>query len=248
MYASITKGTRNIIMAKARLTMIIVYNTIIIVNISCILFSILFSDTPDKPFKEAEFITWLSCVNLVMLSGISLCSLFVISFFETCVSNRQGQFVFVLLCFLGFLFLGVDEWFQVHEKLDFWFHKVLNIEETSLTDRLDDLFVMIYGVSGVALFYIFCKKFWFDKNIKSWLLITISLFTIMVLLDMAGNDTYLYRYITDKTYLYNDISIVLGIIEDSIKVIAETSLIIAFLEIFQSLLKVLKLENAKTDV
>lgn len=237
---------KNIIMTKKQsVIIIIIYAIIFIANISSILFSILFSDTPDKLFMEGEFITWLSCVNLIMLAGISLCSLLIISFFEKSVNNRKNMFLFFSFCFLGFLFLGVDEWFLVHENLDIWIHKVFNINETSLTDRLDDLIVLVYGLYGSAVFFFFCRIFWQDKKIKRWLLISVILFSIMVLLDILGNDNYFYKYITDQSYLYFEISIVLGITEDSMKIMAETSLIIGFLEIFQFLLKVLKSDNAQ---
>ncbi len=234
-------------MIKLRLrTAITIYATIIIVNISAVVFSAIFSERPFILFKEGGLITWLSSANIVMLAGISLCSLLVISFYQEFDSTTKGKFVFLFFCFFGYSFLAIDEWFLVHEKLDFMVHNIFNIEETSLTDRLDDIVVMLYGMCGIFVFWLFGRAFWDDKKIKRCLLIAIILFAVMVLVDIFGNDNYFYKYITDKVYLHDQIWLVLYVIEDSIKLLAETALIIAFLEIFQSLLRVIKLENFKT--
>jgi len=225
----------------SRNTHIFVYIILILIHITCIVLSILSGDTPEEYFQEGRFMTWLSSINLAILSGISLCSFFVLTYQKPHIKNKK--LVLVVLCSAGFVFLSADDWFKIHENLDFMIHEKCGIKETSLTDRLDDLIVLIYGIAGISVTYLFCKSFWNERKTKIWLLISIILFLIMVMIDFVSNDDYLYKYFTDNRNLDYKIGMILSVIEDSCKDLAETALIISFLEIFQSLFK-----GFKTDL
>jgi len=56
-------------------------------------------------------------------------------------------------------------------------------------------------------------------------------------LDFITNDYYLYRFVTDNRALDEEIGMVLGTVEDSLKLLAEGVLMIAFLEGFRITLK-----------
>jgi hypothetical protein len=60
---------------------------------------------------------------------------------------------------IGFLFLGLDDVFSLHEGIDDLIHLVLHIEKTPLTDHLDDLILLLYVV--IAIFFIkdFVREF-----------------------------------------------------------------------------------------
>lgn len=51
----------------------------------------------------------------------------------------------------GFLFLAIDEVVEIHEGIDKLIHKVFQIKETGLTDRIDDLIIGVYGLVGIGV-------------------------------------------------------------------------------------------------
>jgi hypothetical protein len=50
----------------------------------------------------------------------------------------------------GFFFRCADEMLQLHESADRLIHWIFGIHETAFTDQLDDLFVGLYGLAGLA--------------------------------------------------------------------------------------------------
>ncbi|MBI5187215.1 MAG: hypothetical protein HZA01_16035 [Nitrospinae bacterium] len=213
-----------------------IYFVIIIIDFASIIGSVLLGETPQEFFEEGQFITWLSCVHLAVLCGICLCSLLLLSHQEHRTADAKRKMLFWVLCCAGFFFLCADEWFEIHENLDFWLHHALGIKETHLTDRLDDLIVLLYGV----LFAIGAFKFYKDvlecKGMVRWLVIALVLFLIMSFFDFLSNDDYLYQFLANDRGLDKEIGIILGTIEDSFKLLAEGAFVIAFMEGFHSTL------------
>jgi len=58
----------------------------------------------------------------------------------------------------GFTFLALDELATIHEGLDKLIHLVLNLQETGVSDRLDDLIVALYGVVAIALLVVYHQE------------------------------------------------------------------------------------------
>lgn len=172
-----------------------------------------------------------------MLGGICLCSLLLLSHQEHRTRDAKRKAAFWALCCVGFLFLCVDEWFEVHENLDFWIHHSLKIKETSLTDRLDDLIVLLYGALFAIGAFKFYKEVWEHKGMVRWLVVALALFLIMSIFDFVSNDNYLYQFFTNDRSLDKEIGIILGTIEDSFKLLAEGAFVIAFMEGFHSAFK-----------
>ena len=56
-----------------------------------------------------------------------------------------------LMLSLAFAFLFLDETFQIHEALDQIIHRITGTTETALTDRIDDLIILAYGLIGIAI-------------------------------------------------------------------------------------------------
>ena len=56
------------------------------------------------------------------------------------------------------LYLAIDEIIMIHENIDFFIHRIFNIEETGLTDRIDDAIVAIYGLCGLIGIYLYRKE------------------------------------------------------------------------------------------
>ncbi|EDX87327.1 hypothetical protein S7335_5035 [Synechococcus sp. PCC 7335] len=58
----------------------------------------------------------------------------------------------------GFAFLALDELATIHEGIDKLIHIVFNLQETGLSDRIDDLIVGLYGVAAIALLVIYRQE------------------------------------------------------------------------------------------
>ncbi|WP_319548238.1 hypothetical protein [Desulfogranum marinum] len=105
-------------------------------------------------FTEDGFITKLSVFQLLVIGWLSY------NIFRTQRIQRRSSlwrdssFVWLIIA-LGFLFLAVDELFLVHENIDYFIHDVFNMEETALTDRIDDFLVGLYGLAGIGVLFVF---------------------------------------------------------------------------------------------
>jgi len=214
-----------------------IYLVIIFFDCASIAGAVWLGHPAQEYFEEERFITWLSCIHLAVAAGISLCNLIALSHRDSRTRNTWRQIWFWGLCCIGFFYLATDEWYMIHENLDFWIHHILHMKETSLTDRIDDLIVLLYGVLFCLGCRIFYKDFWDHKVMVRWLVAGLSLFLLMSLLDFVTNDYYLYQFFTDNRGLDEEIGMILGTLEDSLKLLSEGVLVIALLEGFHATLK-----------
>jgi hypothetical protein len=84
---------------------------------------------------------------------------------------------------LGFTYLALDEMTQIHESLDKGIHRLFRIEETNLTDRIDDAIVGMYGVIGIAGIAIYRKELVQHRQALPFLIVSFILFFMMVACD-----------------------------------------------------------------
>ena len=108
--------------------------------------------TPAEQFDEGGLGTWASCLLLLACAATSL---------DVWRARRDParlgtSAVLWLVVAFGFLYLALDDGFSWHEKLDRFIHrKVLHIEPTSATKRIDDLIVGVYGLLALGVLYRF---------------------------------------------------------------------------------------------
>ncbi len=137
-------------------------------------------------FEERRVVTYLSSFQLVALS--ILCWII----FEENRENgsvpawRSPHFIWALMA-AGFLFFAFDEVLLIHEEIDFSFHRALHIRETALTDRLDDLIVLVYGLIGLVLLGRYRKALARYAHVTPLVASGAFLFLLMVGLDMLTN-------------------------------------------------------------
>ena len=169
-------------------------------------------------FEERRVVTYLSSFQLVALS--ILCWII----FEENRENgndpawRSPHFIWTLMA-AGFLFLAFDEVLMVHEKIDFSLHRALQIRETAVTDRLDDLIVLVYGLIGLVLLGRYRKALARYAHVMPLVASGAFLFLLMVGLDMLTNRR---DVILDRA-LHSWISV----IEDTTKIAAECLFLMA---------------------
>lgn len=181
-------------------------------------------DSPELHFREEGFITYVSCMQLA-IAAIVAGQIFVMT---KQTENRElaKSRNFWLFSSLGLLFLGLDDAFEIHERLDLWLHDLLNIRETMLTDLADDLIVggylvlfLVYILSQWQTIKLFKSSFVFFKG-------GFILAIAMIILDIASNNNFFASLIFNDSDLVRASRQWLGTIEDSAKIFAEGMIIV----------------------
>jgi hypothetical protein len=88
----------------------------------------------------------------------------------------------------GFFFLLADEMLQLHESSDQFIHWLFGIQQTALTNHLDDLFVGLYGLAGLAAVFAGRAEIVFFR--QHWWLFALGFvcLAIHVVLDVSVKD------------------------------------------------------------
>jgi hypothetical protein len=101
---------------------------------------------PHRLFGERKVGTYLSVLNLVA-TGVMAAS----------IARQLGARPFARFWWAaagGFVWLGGDDLFTLHEQIDRGLHTLLGLDpDHPVTDHLDDLLVAGYGVAALALAY-----------------------------------------------------------------------------------------------
>ena len=179
---------------------------------------------PDLHFREEGFLTYVSCLQLLIAAVISGK---IFNFIKDNANYRSfGKKIVWLVISLGFLFLALDDAFEIHEEIDFLLHDVLNIEQTNMTDLLDDLIVGAY----ILIFLIYAASQW--KTIKLFkhsfvFFLAGCIFTaVMVILDIASHNSYVASFLTDDAKRVLVVKQWFGAWEDAAKIYAEGMFIV----------------------
>jgi len=175
-------------------------------------------------FGERKFATLYSALQLVAIAGIVVQ--------VNWNSPLKSPAIIWKIIALGFLFLAVDELFLIHENIDFLIHRILNMEETGLTDRIDDLIVGLYGLVGLGVLYAFRSEFTPHREAIPYLVIGFVLLFLMVVFDTLTNRNDILPLIFDPQ-LATTLANVIRPLEDSSKIFAESFFLLGFYAILQ---------------
>ena len=138
-----------------------VLNWVICANIAIILFAtilgLLKTGNPSRYFGEGRFTTGISCLQLLIVAFLALQT-----FRERRAAvrggvSRSGPWLWLLIA-AGFVFLSADDAFQIHEGIDRIIHKRFHLEQTGLTDRIDDAIIALYLAGGLFVLWLFRKE------------------------------------------------------------------------------------------
>lgn len=187
--------------------------------------------SPDLHFQEGEFITVISCIQLLIAAILSW------KIYQLARHSQQVKLskssLFWLVVSLGLLFLSLDDAVSIHEKIDFWLHDLLRIEETEITDLADDIIVGGY----LLLFLIYVAFKWKVIQIfkKSFSIFQIGfiLSLIMIVLDIVTNNNLFISLIVDDSSQVLIFRQWLSALEDSIKIFAEGIFIVGIHKCWQ---------------
>tara|TARA_B100000579_G_C22789692_1_gene833785 strand:+ start:338 stop:1114 length:777 start_codon:yes stop_codon:yes gene_type:complete len=177
-------------------------------------------------YKEGYFLTNISTFHLLILSFLCF---YIYSlnkrYLKTNTNHKKGKPILWLVLCLGFLFLGIDEQFMIHEYIDIFTHNlmesILNYQGNSITRRLDDIVVLFYFIFGVFMIAKYKAEMRLFKDAKSYLRIGLILTLVMISIDIitSQNDLFSILFpIENNIYMIK----LFGAIEDSIKLFALT--------------------------
>jgi hypothetical protein len=158
-------------------------------------------DDPHRFFGERKAGTYLSFLNLVATGVVAA------SIARRLRGSPFARFWWVAA--VGFVWLGCDDLFVIHERLDRGIHAVLGLDpENPITDHLDDAIVAVYGVAALVLAYAYRAHLAVFRWMILILALAFPLFTGMVVADVLH---------LPKT------------VEDVLKVVAGTLILVGFL-------------------
>jgi hypothetical protein len=177
-------------------------------------------------FSEWGFITKQSAFMLVALhvySGL----IFEAEYQINRSDNQPGHSIPWALMSLGFLYLAFDEVMQFHERLDSAIHKWLGIRETGVTDRLDDVLILLFVLMGMFMLYYYRSTLVKYRVAIPYLIVGFGLALLMAGLDILTNRPDIIR---DRTTLK-----IMEVIEELSKVFAELSFLLGVNKCWQEL-------------
>ncbi|MFW2440136.1 MAG: hypothetical protein ACN4GR_12265 [Arenicellales bacterium] len=182
-------------------------------------------------FREGGFITILSVIQLLAISFLSF-KIFLARDVTRVRSLLKKPSILWAIIGLGFLFLAADEYFLIHENIDRLTHHVFNLQETGLTDRIDDILVGLYGLAGIGVLIAYREELKMYRETFKFFIIGFVLLFTMVALDILTNREDILSLIID----HHQVALVhhfLSRTEESLKVFSEAFFVIAFYGISQ---------------
>jgi hypothetical protein len=165
-------------------------------------------------FAEGRIVTLLSTLLLLLVA--SYCAATFRDVIKT-ASFASGTIWFFLAS--AFCFASVDEFFMIHENLDFAIHRWTGLKETAVSDRLDDIVVLFYALSGAAALFLGRRNLVRFVSVRRQVLSGFALAFLMIALDVLTNR----RDIVTNIDLHSWLSVA----EDTLKIAAETLFLMA---------------------
>ena len=181
-------------------------------------------DSPDLHFREEGFLTYVSCLQLLIAAVIS-------SKIFGMIKNHpnhklSGSKIIWLVIGLGLLFLALDDAFEIHEQIDFLLHDALNITPTNISDLLDDLIVGAYLLIFLVYIAFEWKTIQTFKSAFVFFQIGFVMALMMVILDIASNNNFFVSLLTDDAERAEALKQWLSVWEDAAKIYAEGMFIV----------------------
>ncbi len=212
----------------------ILFGRLMLLNVALIALGIslgiLLKNDSHHFFGEGRALTWLSTLQLL---GAAYICWQIKNYFDKNKrygASRDGFFWAVISA--GFVFLAADEVTRIHERLDHTLHLLFRFQETELSDQLDDMILLLYALIGLVFIYYYRSQAKRYLKVLPLFFGAGLLFLLMVAADAACNNLYYLRHIyADEAQALRAMSW-LGVLEDSLKSIAEIFFITAFYQCF----------------
>jgi len=186
---------------------------------------------PLRYFGEGYFITWISALQLFVISWLAFVILNARRSRAGNLHWREPFFIWALISF-GFLFLAFDDLFMIHESIDKKIHHFFNMKETGLSDRIDDFIIGLYGILSISILYIYREEMKNYRQALPFLAYGFALLFAMVALDALTNRKDVLSFLIERRDLVKSVYISLSVLEDSLKILAESCFLAGFYAVF----------------
>jgi hypothetical protein len=153
--------------------------------------------SPMRYFDETGIISWFSCIQLLVLSGLSVWIWrlrrpvtigsdrpYLTQSSAPKINSTPKIWKWIAA---GFFYLALDEVVQIHEGIDYGIHELFNLTETRLTDSIDDVILMLYGMVAGYLVYRFRAEFTHYRAVNGLIVGAIMCGLLTIGLDVYTN-------------------------------------------------------------
>jgi hypothetical protein len=205
--------------------------SVVLVNVLAVLIAVIIFQLGGRdPFAERGYLTFWSTLQLLAIA--------LISDKIRQLPHRQGgsahrlSWIWWVISF-GFIFLAADEFLAIHEVTDLFIHDLFNLQETPLTDRIDDVIIGLYVLFGLAILWVLRAEFYAFRKAMPWFKLAIMLIVGMLGVEwIAGYQHVIKEVVHSRTAgLIKDS---LYQLEESLKILAEAFLVLAFHSVFRT--------------
>ncbi|KIC39869.1 hypothetical protein RA27_16320 [Ruegeria sp. ANG-R] len=195
--------------------------TVAVLNLIMVVVGYIGHDNPTKHYREGTVGTHISILLLALIALMNFR-----------IFLRQRHIIWLLIS-LGFAFLAFDEGFEIHEGLDKAFHRYFGISQTSLTDRIDDILIGIYGLIGAGILYRFRAEILRHKVLLRYLMPGFAFLAASVVFDAVTNDNALFLWLGIPEAHVLDVKLPLRALEEVAKLMAEAIFLAGFVQVLR---------------
>lgn len=200
---------------------------LLIFDAAVIIFTLISADDPKIYYGEFQLVTFISFIKLLAISRVNW-NIFKSKGGTVRGINFNNDYALWLIISAGFLFLALDDLFLIHEGTDKLIHFILGMKETGLTDRIDDLIVVVYGVLGLLILYSYRHEIYRYRRSLSYIVFGFGFLFIRIVIDIITNRNDIIPLIISdenvETYLNN----FLAITEGATKLLAQSFFLAGF--------------------
>jgi hypothetical protein len=186
--------------------------------------------------SEYTYINRMSAFQLYMLACV-VGSIFALRRRANADQGWRNPAWVWFLVWAGFLYLAADEMLEWHEHIDYGIHLLFNMQETALTDRIDDALLALYGMIGIAVLYAYRRELLRYRQQLPVIVLGFGLMFASVIFDTIANDSgrpYLPPWLGDHLTI-------LIVAEEATKLLAEA----VFLGAFYGILELVHAEHVR---
>ena len=195
---------------------------------SALLRAFLLNVNPKRYFDDQGYVSWFSFLQILAAAYLAWKIYSSRKSHATKTSNKgSASYNFWAILSGGFLFLGIDEMWEIHENLDRLIHNLFQIKETAITDRIDSLIVLVYALIGIGILYWAKSELKKFKSALPLFGIAFCLVFLMIFLDLLTDSRDLIYWLFNND-LANIVYQTLNIVEECCKIFAEGMFIITF--------------------
>lgn len=174
-------------------------------------------------------------LSVVLLLALSLVSFKIYLARRAPSANWLGDSYFVWIVIAGgFFFLAMDDALELHEGFDAAFHSFLDVKQTRLSDRVDDLIVGIYILIGAGVVFFYREEFHRYPSLKRYLAVGFAIVLFQTILDAGSNDFVVFRWFGVPWQNIPLAKDVIGMLEDVAKLLAEAVFLCGFLQVLRA--------------